>query len=77
MKKRTRNSSLIKKSTRLKRETRSLAKNAASFVPGLGLALSIRDTAKSTGRTARAASDYSNELYREAKRQIRRRNPFR
>ena len=77
MKRGTRKSSLSKKGTRLKREARGTARHAASFVPGFGLALSIHDTAKSAGRTARAASGYGNELYGEVKRQIRKRNPFR
>lgn len=76
MKRGTRKSSLSKKGTRLKREARGTARHAASFVPGVSLALNIHGTAKSAGRTARAASDYGSQLYREVKRQIRKRNPF-
>jgi len=76
MKRQSQKSSLNKKAARFKRNAKDTAKNAASFFPGLGLALSIQDTAHSVRRTARAANDYGNELIKEAKRQINRRNPF-
>jgi len=76
MRRGTRKSSLSKKSARLKRAARNTARHAASFVPGIGLVLSVHDTAKSVGRTTRAASDYGNGLYREVKRQIGKRNPL-
>ena len=76
MRSRRRNSNLRRKSFRLKREVKGTARAALSFVPGLGLALSTYDTTRKTVRTARIAKDYGNELYKEAKRQIKRRNPF-
>ena len=76
MRSRRRNSNLRRNSSRLKKEIRGTARTALSFVPGLGLALSTYDTTRQVARTARVAKDYGNELYKEAKRQINRRNPF-
>ena len=76
MRSRRRSSNLRRKSSGLKRELRGTARAALSFVPGLGLALSTNDTTRKTVRTARVAKDYGNELYKEAKRQIKRRNLF-
>ena len=76
MRSRRRNSNLRRNSSRLKKEIRGTARAALSFVPGLGLALSTYDTTRKVARTARVAKDYGNELYKEAKRQINRRNPF-
>lgn len=73
---RRRNSNLRRKSCRLRSEARGTARAALSFIPGLGLALSTHDTTRKAVRTARVAKDYGNELYKEAKRQINRRNPF-
>ena len=77
MKRGTRKSSLSKKGTRLKRGLRDTARHGASFLPGVGLTLSVHDTVRSARKTARVVQDYGNELYKEAKRQIKRRNPFR
>ena len=76
MKRETRKSSLSKKRARMKSRLRDTARHGASFVPGVGLALSIHDTASSAGKTAHAIKDYSNEIYKEAKRQAINRNPF-
>lgn len=76
MRSRRRNSNLRRKSSRLKREVRGTTRAALSFVPGLGLALSTYDITRKAVKTARIAKDYGNELYKETKRQINRRNPF-
>ena len=64
MKKGGRKSNLSKKGTKLKREAKGLARSSASFVPGLGFALSIQETARRANRTIRAARDYGNELFK-------------
>ncbi len=64
------------KRSRLKRELKSLGRSTASFVPGLGLALSIHNTGNKAVKTIHAANDYGNELYKETKRQIKKLNPF-
>lgn len=71
-----RKSNLVKKGDKLKKEVIHTAKSGAGFVPGLGTALTLSHTAKGMGRTAKAAKEYGGELYREVKRQIRRRNPL-
>lgn len=76
MRSRRKNSNLQRKSSRLKREVRGTARVALSFVPGFGLALSTYEMTRKTVKTARVAKDYGDELYKEAKRQINRRNPF-
>ncbi len=76
MKKKPANKSLNRKGSQLKRDLKNLGRSGASFVPGVGLALSIRDTAKKTVKTARTANIFGNELVREAKKQVKRRNPF-
>lgn len=76
MRKGTRNSRINKKGAILRRSAKDTAWKAASFHPAIGLAKTTHGTARSAVRTARAARDYGNELYREAKRQIRKLNPF-
>ena len=56
MKRKPANKSLNRKGSQLKRDLKSLGRSGASFVPGLGLALSIRDTAKKTVKTVRTAN---------------------
>ena len=76
MKRRSATGCESRKCSRLKRELKGLGRSAASFVPGLGLALSTHDTARKAVRTTHAARDYGDELYKGAKRQIKKRNPF-
>ena len=61
-------SNLVKKGDKLKREATRTARSAAGFVPGLGTALAVSDTARGMGRTAKAAKEYVNELLKNVKR---------
>lgn len=59
---------LVKKGDKLKREATHAARSAAGFVPGLGTALAISDTARGIGRTAKATKEWVNELLKNIKR---------
>lgn len=76
MKKKQANKRLNQKGSQLKRDLKSLGRSGASFVPGLGLGLSIHDTTKKTIRTAHTANRFGKELINEVRRQVKRRNPF-
>ena len=71
MRRKSQKSDLNRKATTLKRAAKSTAKNVAGFVPGLGTALAIRDTAISARKTVRAADNYLNALSRDVKRKVR------
>jgi len=64
MKGKRRGLKLSKKGTTLKREAKGLVRSGASFVPGLGLALSVQETARRANRTIRAVRDYGKELFK-------------
>jgi hypothetical protein len=71
LKRRTRKSNLSRKATTLKRTAKGTAKNVAGFVPGVGTALAIRDTAISARKTVRATDAYLNALSKDVKRRIK------
>lgn len=71
-----RNSRLSQKGRRVKREALGTFDEALSFLPGIGFAKTTYNTANRAVRTARATRDYADELYREAKRRVRKSNPF-
>ena len=62
MKKQRKKSSLNTKWSKLKSEAGGTMRSGLGFVPGLGTALNIHDTAKRTNRTARAAREYLDAL---------------
>ena len=66
--KRSGKSNLVKKVNKLKREATRTTRSAAGFVPGLGTALVVSDTARGMGKTAKAAKEYVNELLKNVKR---------
>jgi hypothetical protein len=72
MKKRTNKNNLIRKANTLKRAAKGTAKNVAGFVPGLGTAIAIRDTAISANKTVRAADAYWKALSKDVKQRIKR-----
>lgn len=71
MKKRRKNSNLNTKWSKLKSEAGGTMRSGLSFVPGLGMALNIHDTAKSTNRTSRAARECLDELGSEFERRYK------
>lgn len=71
-----RDSSLSRKGRRVKREALSTFDEATSFLPGVGFVKTTYNTANRAARTVRAARAYADELLREAKRRIRKSNPF-
>jgi len=70
------NGNLKRKGLTLKRSAIRTGRSGLSFVPGVGLGLSIHDTTKKAIKTTQAAIDYGDELIRETKRQLKKRNPF-
>ena len=61
---------LSTKWSNLKREGRGALISGLGFVPGLGTALNIRDTAVKTKRTVRAGKEYSEALADEIRRRM-------
>lgn len=71
-----RSTKLRRKGTAVKRETMGLFYEGTSFLPGVGLARTTLKTTRRAARTAGAANDYLNELYKVAKRKVRKYNVF-
>jgi len=70
MYKRRTKSRLTKKWSNLKKEGRGAMISGLGFVPGLGTALNIRDTAVKTMRTARAGKEYGEALTDEIRKRL-------
>ena len=58
------------KGSNLKKEGRGAMISGLGFVPGLGTALNIRDTAVKTVRTARAGKEYGEALTDEIRKRL-------
>ena len=71
MYKRRTKSRLTQKWSSLKKESRGALISGLGFVPGLGTALNIRDTAVRTMKTARAGKEYGEALTDEIRRRLR------
>ena len=72
MNKKSPRNTLTAKWSRLKKEGKGAVISGLGFVPGLGTALNIHDTAVKTIRTARAGRELSEALTAELRRRLRR-----
>lgn len=61
---------LTKKWSNLKKESRRAMISGLGFVPGLGTALNIRDTAVKTMSAARAGKEYGEALTDEIRKRL-------
>ncbi|MCJ7693859.1 MAG: hypothetical protein MUO40_00375 [Anaerolineaceae bacterium] len=71
MKKQRKKNNFNTKWSKLKSEAGGTMRSGLGFVPGLGMALNIHDTAKRTNRTTRAARECLDELSSELERRYK------
>ena len=75
MSNRKRRSNISRSGSKLKREGKNTGRALLGLTP-LGPGLTMHDVATKTPRLIKAISEFGDEFVKEAKRQVRKRNPF-
>lgn len=76
MSSRKRRSNISRSGSKLKREGKKTGRTLLGFT-SLSPVLTMHDAATKTPKLIKAAREFGNELVKEAKRQVKKRNPLR